>query len=102
MIRCYSAANLIEAHIVRDQLEEAGIKTHVFNENAQGGVGEIPFTHAYPEIWLVNDGDIEKARKVIKAYELPMKDAGARLCNHCGESNPGTFQICWRCGKVIQ
>src|SRR3990172_12594189 len=102
MIRCYCAANLLEAHMIRDLLEEAGIKTHVFNENAQGGVGEIPFIHTYPEIWLVNEGDIEKARKILAAYETPMKDTATRLCGHCGELNPGGFQICWNCGKTLQ
>jgi len=102
MIRCYRAANLLEAHMIQDLLEQAGIETHVFNENAQGGVGEIPFVHTYPEIWLVDEDDLTRARDVIRDYENPVTDTSSRQCPQCGEMNPGDFQLCWNCGREIQ
>ena len=51
MRRVYSAASLPEAHLLLHQLLDEGIAAAVFNENAHGGVGELPFTHAYPEVW---------------------------------------------------
>ena len=36
MKRIYSAANLMEAHIILDLLRHAGINARLFNENAQG------------------------------------------------------------------
>jgi len=102
MIRCYCAANLLEAHMIRDLLEQADIKVHVFNENAQGGVGEIPFTHTYPELWLVDEGDLEKAKEIIKDFESPVTESASSQCKHCGEVNPGSFHICWNCGKEVQ
>jgi len=102
MIRCYCAANLLEAHMIQDLLEQAGIRTHVFNENAQGGVGEIPFIHTYPELWLVDESDLNKAREIIKDFESPATELANRQCKHCGELNPGSFQICWSCGREIE
>jgi len=92
----------MEAHMLRDLLEQAGIKTHVFNENAQGGVGEIPFTHTYPEIWLVDEHDLKRARDIIKDYENPETETSSCLCKHCGEINPGSFQLCWNCGREVR
>lgn len=101
MIRCYCAANLLEAHMIQDLLEQAGITTHVFNENAQGGVGEIPFIHAYPELWVVKESDLKKAREIIKDYESPAAESPNQQCKQCGELNPGSFQICWSCGQEV-
>jgi Putative prokaryotic signal transducing protein len=101
MIRCYRAANLLEAHMLRDLLEQENIKTHVFNENAQGGVGEIPFTHTYPELWLEDDLQLERARQIIRAFESPATESASRQCQHCGELNPGSFQLCWNCEREI-
>ena len=87
--------------MLRDLLEQAGIKNHIFNENAQGGVGEIPFTHTYPEIWLVNKDDLKRAKEIIRDYETPSAESANQQCKHCGEINPGSFHICWNCGREI-
>ncbi len=100
MHKLYTAANLPEAYLVLELLRAAGIEAHVFNENAQGGLGEIPFTHAYPELWLANDADIGRARRVIGEYERSTAGADVR-CAACGEQNPGSFQICWHCGADL-
>ena len=62
MKRIYSAADLQEAHLLAQLLQEHNIDCHVFNENLQGGVGEIPFVQAYPEIWLGREEDESRAR----------------------------------------
>lgn len=99
--RLYTAANLPEAYIVVDQLRAAGIEARVFNENAQGGLGELPFTHVYPEIWVMEEGDWTRGREVVAAYERGCEtDAGAAVrCPACGEDNPANFQLCWNCGN---
>lgn len=100
MQRLYAAANLPEAYIVLELLRAAGIEARVFNENAQGGLGEIPFTHAYPELWLLDEADLVRARQVIADYEH--SSAGRDVaCAACGEQNPGSFQICWHCGATL-
>lgn len=38
----YAAANLIDAHLVRHALEQAGIPAFVRGEALVGGIGELP------------------------------------------------------------
>jgi hypothetical protein len=97
MIRAYTAANLQDAHILLGLLQAAGIEARLFNVSAQGGLGEIPFTHAYPEIWLVDAADLARARGVFERFERPAPAAQPRRCPACGEENPGAFEICWNC-----
>lgn len=97
MKRLCRAVNLPEAHILRGLLEQAGIETRVFNEHAQGGVGELPVMDACPELW-VNEEDAARAAAVLEAFHRqPSVDVSA-TCGGCGEDNPGNFQVCWNCG----
>jgi hypothetical protein len=99
MVRIYSATSLPDAHLVRGLLGQAGIDATVFNENLQGGLGEIPFTHAYPEVWIVDERDLQRAREVIRQIERPLPGLGSIICPLCHEGSPGHFQICWNCGE---
>jgi hypothetical protein len=101
MVRIYSAATLPDAHLVRGLLGQAGIEATVFNENLQGGLGEIPFTHAYPEVWIVDERDLHRAREVIRQIEQPAPGSGAAICPRCREGSPGHFQVCWNCGETL-
>ncbi len=102
MKKVYSAGNLIEAHLMLDLLGHAGIRARLFNENAQGGLGEIPFTHAYPEVWVIDDADAERGKAVVEKYEALPVEAGTVFCRACGEANPRNFQLCWQCGAGLE
>jgi hypothetical protein len=100
MQKVYSAATLPDAHLILGLLRQAGIEARVFNENAQGGLGEIPFIQAWPEVWVVDERDVARAREVIGAMEGA--DPTTQIpCSACGEANPGNFQTCWSCGEPI-
>lgn len=101
MKRLYAAADLIEAQLLKDLLRESGIATEIFNQNARSGTGEIPFTHAYPEIWLRNEFDHERARAIIDEYEQTEIPTGVIVCHACEEENPRNFASCWQCGKLL-
>lgn len=103
MYRIYSASNLQEAHLLAGLLRQEGIEAHVLNENAVGGMGEIPFTQAWPEIWLEDERDRARAEAIIDRFERPPDTAllPAR-CPACGEENPGGFEICWNCGARLR
>ena len=99
--KIYAAANLVEAQLLKDLLQQAGIVTHLFNQNAQSGLGEIPFTHAYPEIWLVDERDEPRAARVLKEYEQVPLDKDTVYCSKCRERNPDNFALCWNCGSAL-
>jgi hypothetical protein len=100
MRKVYSAPTLADAHLIAALLGQEGIDTRVFNENAQGGLGEIPFTHAWPEVWVVEERDAARARELIRSME--QTDTRMQVaCTVCGESNPGNFELCWNCSAQI-
>lgn len=101
MRKLYSAANLPDAYLLLHRLEQAGIEARVLNEHAQGGLGEIPFTHAYPEVWLVEPADVERAKSIVADYERREPAVGTVVCRSCNEENPRGFEICWHCGAPI-
>lgn len=102
MKKIYTAENLIEANIMLDLLEHAGVKARLFNENAQGGLGEIPFTNAYPEVWVLNDNDFSRGQVVASDYDNLPIETGITFCRACGEENPRNFQLCWKCSSGLE
>lgn len=101
MKRFFSAADLIEAQLLKDLLREAGIPTEIFNQNARAGMGEIPFTHAYPELWLLREHDETRARQLVRDYENSPIPSGVTVCGKCREENPRNFASCWQCGSLL-
>lgn len=100
MIRIYTAANLQDAHLLLGLLHVSGIDARILNASAQGALGEIPLAAAYPEIWLVQARDTERARQVLATFERPAPALPPRICPACGEENPATFETCWNCGAM--
>ena len=101
MVRLCTVANLPEAHLLLHRLVAAGIEARVLNEHAQGGMGEIPFTQVYPEIWIMQESDSVQAREIIAAFERPPSSHKTIRCKACAEINPPGFEICWHCGKPL-
>ncbi len=102
MKKVYTANNLMEAQIVLDLLEHAYIPAKLFNQHAQGVMGEIPFTHAYPEVWVIRDDDYTRGKSVVTSYEKTPTANGVICCPSCGEENPLNFQLCWKCGSGLE
>jgi hypothetical protein len=101
MQKLYAAANLQEAHLLLHRLQQAGIEARVLNEHAQGGLGELPFTHVYPEIWLLHPEDSARAARIVEDYEGAQTVQETRVCAACGETNPADFEVCWRCQALL-
>jgi hypothetical protein len=101
LIRIYQAANLPQAHLLAGLLRHAGIAVRVFNENAQGGMGDIPFGETYPEIWIEDAADKAKAIGVIAAFEAAPLVQDKVFCRACSEENPANFELCWKCGAAL-
>jgi len=101
MRRIYQARDLQQAHLLLHRLQQAGIRARVFNENAQGAIGQIPFTDTYPELWLEREADRERAEALIREFEAEPVVEGEVRCPHCGESHPANFELCWHCGRSL-
>ena len=99
MKRVYCAPDLIDAQLASDTLASAGIVNHVFNINAVGALGEVPFAQAQPEVWVDDDAQADSAAALLRAARTAT--VMERPCPHCGESLPGNFLSCWNCGATL-
>ena len=102
MFKIYSAGNIQDAYLLQGLLNEAGIETRILNEYAQGGVGEIPFTQTYPEIWLIYESDTKRAKEIIRQFDANQESGHDVFCSRCHEPNPDTFETCWHCGNPLK
>lgn len=97
MRRVYVATTPLDAYLLRDLLSHAGIEAQVFNEFARGALGDIPLDAAQPQLW-VDDEDQQRAESLVREFSARRAVAGTLSCPHCGEENPDSFELCWKCG----
>lgn len=100
MKRVHIAPTLLDAQLVVDALSSLSIVSHIFNANAAGALGELPFMQAQPEVWVDDDTQEFHAREVLAAF-LSVRPGAEKICPHCGEGNPGNFLSCWQCGATL-
>ncbi len=99
MKRVYSEPSPIFIHQIKELLEEKGISTIIKNEMLSGGVGELPPTEVWPELWVVKNDDKQPAKNIIDGFLQSIKaNPSDWLCENCGEKVEGQFNICWSCG----
>ena len=99
MKKLTSAPTAITVHHFRNLLEAEGIKCVIRNEHFGSILGEMPFTDTWPQLWVVNDLDYDRAKQLISddgLAECPTEDW---KCSNCGEINEGQFAACWKCEK---
>ena len=102
MKRIYSEPNPIFIHQIKDLLEEKGIHSIIKNELLSGGVGELPPTEVWPELWVVNKEDKSSAKRIVEEFLQSIKaNPNEWVCKECGERIEGHFNICWNCGAQI-
>lgn len=83
----------------KNLLVAEGIPAFVRNEHLGSAVWEIPFQEAWPELWVKNDLDHDRALELIDANRLLAESPAENWsCKHCGADNEGQFGACWSCG----
>ena len=101
MERFYTALNRIDAYLLLHRLQQAGICAHIFNEHMSSIVGDVPPDVAQPQIWLENPRDRPRAERELQALARDREKTGTSRCTACGEDNPPTFELCWKCGGAL-
>lgn len=99
MKQVYSHPQLVMVSQMRNLLERAGIETQVRNEYASGAIGELAPIDAWPELWVVRDGDAERAGGIITELQTRQEQPDWQ-CDACGNLSPATFDFCWHCGEA--
>ena len=107
MLKVYEAEQVGDAEQVRLLLETRGIDARVFGEHTYNALGVNPL--AWPEVWVMEDGDFDAAKALVRDYEETARRAAALptdarqrwRCRYCGEWNEETFAMCWKCGESL-
>lgn len=100
MRKVFSSTEVSETVLVRDALVHHGVEATIQNE--QSSRAAIPAFRPPGEVWVVRDGDYEKAREVVVSTVSKLdaaSDAEPWVCDRCREENPQSFEICWNCGQ---
>lgn len=91
----YRAANLADAHLVRQLLESEGVPAFVQGEYLQGAVGELP---ANTEVFVrVHGAHVDAARAVIADWEssepVVFDDEGLDPVDAIESTSPSTHAV---------
>ena len=96
MKKLTSADSPITINHYKNLLAAEGIPTEIRNEHLGSIMGEMPFVETWPEIWVLNDLDFDRATQLITSVDSESPSA-PRRCKKCGEENEGQFAACWKC-----
>jgi hypothetical protein len=69
LVPIYSAADLVQAQLLRDELEEHGISAWVINESLQGAVGQLPAGWSSNPRVVVERNKADEARAVAVEFD---------------------------------
>lgn len=101
MKKVTSSSSLVTINHYKNLLKSEGIDAFLRNEHLGSIVGEMPFEQVWPELWVKNDLDYDRALQLIDTENL--LDESPRdpwRCTNCGEDNEGQFAACWSCGLL--
>jgi len=102
MKKLTSAPTTVTIHHYKNILASEGIRSVIRNEHFGSILGEMPFTDTWPQLWVVNDLDYERALQLIGDDALAESPADEWRCAKCGETNEGQFAACWNCGTSAE
>ena len=101
MKKLTSVHSIVTVNHYKNLLVSEGIPAFVRNEHFGSIMGEIPFQDVWPELWIENDLDYDRALQLIDANNLIKESpAAAWKCRICDAENEGQFSACWQCGAV--
>ncbi len=98
MIKVFENFDFSRVGQLQSLLESNGIKTFIRNEYCSSVVGELPFVEVVPQLFVLEEKDVEKAKELLQ-LDMPMEMAGDDwICPECGIDVEGNFSRCWKCG----
>jgi len=92
----YTHDNRLMVLNVRNILSDHGIEVVVNKEHASSAAGCLAPIDTCPEVWIVNDDDLDSSMKIIESLDVEIKTAMWQ-CIACLEMNDETFDYCWNC-----
>ena len=101
MKKVTASESIVTISHYRNILASEGIEAFIRNEHLGSIVGEMPFQEVWPELWVRNDLDYDRALQLIDASNVLEESSGEDWrCKVCGEANEAQFAVCWNCGRA--
>lgn len=100
MKKLTSAETLLTINHYKNFLASEGIPTQVRNQHLGSIMGEMPVFETWPQLWVINDLDYDRALQLIEAVD-DESPAESWKCEKCGEENEGQFGACWNCSSGV-
>ena len=88
----------MQAQMLRDHLASHHIQSVVLGDYLTGGAGELSAIN-FPVLWLVEDGDLSRARQLLDTFLSDVPVAADWRCPACGAEVDGIFALCWQCNR---
>ena len=98
MKKLTSADSLITINHYKNLLLSEGIESTIRNEHLGSILGEMPFQEVWPELWVINDMDYDRALQLIDTAIVDESPSAGWRCGKCKAENEGQFAVCWQCG----
>jgi hypothetical protein len=100
MKNLYVSQSLIDVESRKELLDQAEIPCTIKNQRSAMLGGEIPFVEVFPELWVLQDDDFERAQKLLQDWEEAKPIATTSwTCSNCGEFHQKEFTTCWKCNQ---
>ncbi len=85
---------------IKDILQEEGINCMIKNLNLAGALGELPPIECWPEVWVLEDDDYDRASSIVEDLIKESDEYRTSWLCQCGEKIEGQFTECWKCGTT--
>ena len=99
MKKLTSSDSLVTINHYKNVLDSEGVESVIKNAILGGIAGEMPLDQVWPELWVVNDLDYDRAKQLIDVNITDESPHDPWKCRKCGEQNEGQFAACWNCGS---
>ena len=92
----YTHENRLLVLNVINILNDHQIKATINKEFASSAAGGLAPIDTWPEAWVLNNSDFDKAKRIIATLDIELDQSKWR-CSDCQEYNDTTFEYCWNC-----
>jgi len=101
MIEIATAANLVEAQLLADELASGGLQVFISGTYLVGGIGELP-ADTVLRLYINNPQHEARGKEIVASFEAARTAVvRKRWCEPCKEWIDGQFGCCWQCGAPM-
>jgi hypothetical protein len=97
----YTTQDLAMLSHLKNALIACGIHCEIRGEHLLSGVGQLPPIECWPELWVLDDAQVEEAENLLrKLLYITGPTSRPWICAGCKEEIQGQFTDCWNCGAA--